>query len=137
MPPSWHSMWHLRHQFSLSTAPKPPRLTLGCTADQAVPGRSDLLHSDSSLGTEREMVMFGNILFQAHASAGCWKSYPEPSLFFMLCSLMLLPLSPQLPGTSPAVKQSPPADTCDKPQHGSNPAVNRDRQKLCWTGTNL
>lgn len=56
-----------------------------------------MLHSsDSSLGTEREMIMFGNI-FQVHAPPGCWKSYPESALLFILCSLMLLPLSPQSP----------------------------------------
>lgn len=130
-------VWLLSHLLSLSTAPKPPWLTPGCTADLAFPGWSDLLHySDSSLGTEREMIMFGNFISQVYALPGCWKSCPESSLLFTLCCCLCLH-SPQLPGTSPAVKQSPPAGTCDKSQRRSNPAVNRDRQKLYWTGTNL
>lgn len=74
-----------------------------------------------------------------HAPPGCWKSYPGSSLLFILCSLMLLPLLPQSPAPwhISCCKTEPPAETCDKPQRGSNPVVNRGRQKRHWTGTNL
>jgi len=88
-----------RHQLTLSPAPKPPCLTLGCTAAWAYPGEEICFHSfDSRLGAERE-ITFRNLVFQLRPPPDCWKSYPESSSFFMLCSLTSLPLPSAIPSS--------------------------------------